>query len=85
MECPYCGTTLEEHEATECFDAWVAEVVLGWERIEFEDRPEKYLYLVGPYVYSVSPSSCLGRFSPSTDLVAAYLVWKKLTGEAKSS
>jgi hypothetical protein len=84
MECPYCNTTLEEHEATECFDAWVVEAVLGWERIEFENRPEKYLYLVGPYLRTVSETPMGAQCSPSTDLVDAYPVWVQLSDQAKA-
>ena len=83
MECPYCGTSLEEHEATECFDAWVVERVLGWERYISPTFEGRYAYLVGCYLYTVSESALVGRFSPSTDLVAAHPVWEKLTGQAK--
>jgi hypothetical protein len=29
LKCPYCGTHIDEHEATRCLDAWVANKVLG--------------------------------------------------------
>lgn len=29
LTCPWCGTRAEEHEAGDCFDAWVASK-LGW-------------------------------------------------------
>ena len=31
MNCPHCNTSVDEHEAGRCLDAWVAEAVMGWE------------------------------------------------------
>jgi hypothetical protein len=84
MECPYCGTTLEEHQAGECFDAWVVEKVLGWERFESPNFQGKYVYQVGHYMYSTS-QAWFGQFSPSSDIVDVYLVWEKLSEEAKNA
>ena len=30
MNCPHCETLIDEHKATRCLDAWVAEYVMGW-------------------------------------------------------
>lgn len=30
MNCPHCQTPIEEHKATRCLDAWIAEKVLGY-------------------------------------------------------
>ena len=29
LKCPHCGTPIDEHEATRCLDAWIAQSVLG--------------------------------------------------------
>lgn len=29
MNCPHCGTEVDEHEATRCLDAWVAQIATG--------------------------------------------------------
>ena len=34
MNCPYCETEIDEHEANRCLDAWVAEAVMGIPRSE---------------------------------------------------
>ncbi|KKK66418.1 hypothetical protein LCGC14_2964270, partial [marine sediment metagenome] len=30
MNCPHCETLIDEHKATRCLDAWIAEYVMGW-------------------------------------------------------
>lgn len=37
-ECPHCQTSIEEHKATRCLDAWVAEAVMGWRTHRITDR-----------------------------------------------
>lgn len=34
MNCPHCETHIDEHEATLCLDAWIAELVMGWEYLK---------------------------------------------------
>jgi hypothetical protein len=29
MKCPHCDTPIDDHAATRCLDAWVAEVIMG--------------------------------------------------------
>ena len=29
MKCPHCDISIDEHEAARCFDAWIAEDVMG--------------------------------------------------------
>ena len=31
MNCPHCQTPIEDHEASRCLDALIAEKVMGWE------------------------------------------------------
>lgn len=33
MNCPHCNTHIDEHPASRCLDAWVAEAVMGWQPI----------------------------------------------------
>lgn len=30
INCPHCNTQIDEHEASRCLDAWVANEVMGW-------------------------------------------------------
>lgn len=30
MNCPHCEVHIDEHSASRCLDAWVAEIVMGW-------------------------------------------------------
>ena len=34
LHCPTCGVEIDEHEAGDCLDAWAAEVVMGYEKLE---------------------------------------------------
>jgi|SRR3970040_1524292 len=31
MNCPHCKTPIDEHEANQCLDIWVAQAVMNWE------------------------------------------------------
>jgi len=43
MNCPHCNTHIDEHEASPCFDAWVAEAVMGW-TVEVDESLGAYWY-----------------------------------------
>jgi hypothetical protein len=48
MNCPRCGTHVDEHEARRCMDAWVAEAVMGWRRETITMANELIEVLIGP-------------------------------------
>ena len=44
MNCPHCGTDVDEHEAGRCLDAWVAEAVMGLQRVMIDPEDGEALF-----------------------------------------
>jgi len=70
IRCPHCDTSVDEHEAGRCLDAWVAEDLMGWTRS-----------VAGNYPWQMTPPHGLvGRLKVylvpkySTDIAAAWEV-----------
>ena len=70
--CPHCDTSVDEHEAGRCLDAWVARDVMGLEPVLFDE----------PYGGLGKPAGRRGWYIPpvhpveyySTDIAAAWEV-----------
>ena len=70
--CPHCDTSVDEHEAGRCLDAWVAEAVMGW---RWEPAKDGWLVFT-PDGEEVAWLETYGGYGPkySTDIVAAWEV-----------
>ena len=69
MNCPHCDTSVDEHEAGRCLDAWVAEKVFG--------RPptrEDWTYCLWKTDCQLAESNCFF----STEIAAAWEVWARM-------
>ena len=47
MNCPHCSVHIDEHEASRCLDAWVAEVVMGHSDIRKREESWEYCLYTG--------------------------------------
>jgi len=87
MQCPECGTEIDEHPAGRCLDAWVAEVVMGWEHIS-ENEPFRFLKERGgcitehgAEIFPHEKGTIPELWRPSTDIAAAWVVVEKMHKE----
>ena len=76
IKCPSCHLFLLGHPAKGCLDAWIAEYIMKWERIEDIEQTDALLSkaksrrsskLIGPKQQSEDPYF-------STDIVAAWTI-----------
>lgn len=81
MNCPHCGTHIDEHEATPCFNAWVAEDVMGWLKTD-QRRIDHQNWLEYPQEWYLKPNGDIENVTNipeySTDIAAAWEVVEKL-------
>lgn len=72
MNCPHCETHIDEHEATRCLDAWIAEVVMGHSDIRKQEDSWEYCLYTGD-CHEPYGVNCFF----STSISAAWLVVEK--------
>ena len=73
MNCPHCNVHIDEHPASRCLDAWVAEAVMKLDRVRIDGTD-------GEAIFKRAPSTTSWGFVPifSTDISAAWQVVEKL-------
>ena len=78
MNCPTCNTHVLEHPASRCLDSWIAEEVMGWQRVpasvsdrdQWKDEKGRCCYTWNPCAFE-----CL-HFSAS--IAAAWLMVERM-------
>ena len=74
LNCPHCNTHIDEHPASRCLDAWVAEAVMGLVQCQAKFHDEN------PQCYATKDAPEYGSILKeySTDIAAAWEVVEKL-------
>ena len=70
IKCPHCDTSVDEHEAGRCLDAWVAEAVMGCKPADRQASPDGIVSLTE----SDDRIIYLPDWSPSAKIAAAWEV-----------
>ena len=73
LHCPTCGVEIDEHEATTCLDAWVAERVMGWEKCN-----NWWMRPVDGEICRLVTAAHSGSWNPSQDIAAAWVLVEKV-------